>query len=184
MSLITGAVMVFVIARTSNQARIVATKRAIQAALFEIRLFGDDPAAVLRSFGDVLRLNARYLGLSLVPLAWVAIPLAFVIPQLDAFYGYSGLVAGEPAIVSIERAGSSDGALTLIAPPEVRVDTDAVTLAGANEVVWRIVPAETGEFIMTVQDGDRRIDKAIAVSERAVRRSPRRLQGGIVSQLE
>ena len=50
-SLVTAVVLLLVIARMSDQARICARPSgAIQAALFEIRLLADDPLAVLRSF--------------------------------------------------------------------------------------------------------------------------------------
>lgn len=77
-SLVTGVIAVLVIGRTSNQARIVSTKRNIQAALFDIRLLGDDPVSVLRAFGEVLCLNLRYLALSLVPMLWMTVPLAII----------------------------------------------------------------------------------------------------------
>ena len=85
-SLATAVVMLPVIARTSNQARIAATKRRIHAALFEIRLFNDDPRAVLRSLGDALTANAVYFGLSLVPLLWMGVPLALVIAHLQSCF--------------------------------------------------------------------------------------------------
>jgi hypothetical protein len=182
-SLITAVVLLPIVARTSNQPRIRATKRAIQAGLFEIRLFGDDPVAVLRSFADVLKLNVRYLGLSLAPLLWILIPLALVMPQLEAFFGYGGLSLGVPALVTVERSGADTAPITIAAPPQIRVETGAVALTGSNEVVWRIVPTERGAFTLAVRDGDRSIEKTITVDNAPVRKSPRRLQAGMLNQL-
>ena len=72
----TAVVMVLVVARTADQKRVRQAKRGVHAALFEIRLFNDDLRVVMRALGDLLRHNAVYLRLSLVPLAWMAIPLA------------------------------------------------------------------------------------------------------------
>jgi hypothetical protein len=94
-SLLTAVAMLPVIARTSNQARIAETKRRIHAALFEIRLFNDEPRAVLRALGDALRANAVYFGLSLVPLLWMGLPLALLIAHLQSIYGYTGLETGK-----------------------------------------------------------------------------------------
>ena len=182
-ALVTAVVLLPVIARTSNQPRIRATKRAIQAGLFEIRLFGDDPLAVLRSFAEVLKLNVRYLGLSLVPVLWVLIPLALVLPQLEAFFGYGGLNLGAPAIVTVVRSAADSTALTISAPPQIRVETEAVTLVGSNEVVWRIVPTERGAFTLAVHDGEQLIEKTITVDNAPARKSPHRLQAGVVNQL-
>ena len=182
-SLVTAVVLLPVIARTSDQAGIRATKRAIQAALFEIRLFGDDPVAVLRSFAEVLTLNVRYLGLSLVPLLWVLVPLALVMPQLEAFFGYGGLRLGVPALLTVERSTADSTPIAITAPPHIRVETGAVALMGSNEVVWRIVPTERGAFTLAVNDGDRVIGKTVVVDNAPARKSPRRSQAGLLNQL-
>ena len=112
----------------------VAAKRGIQAGLFEIRLFNDNLGAVLRALGRVLWQNLRYLGYSLVPLAWMALPLTLVIAQLQAFYGYDGLVVGAAGAArstlrrSPRRARGAP--MSLQTPTRaIRVETAAVVLA-------------------------------------------------------
>ena len=186
LSLITAVVMLFVVARTSDQPRLAATKRAMHAGLFEIRLFNDDLAAMLRAVGGLLRQNARYLRLSLVPLLWMALPLIIVIAQLQAFYGYAGLVPGQAvllkAVMAIPpgAAQSSGTAATpvLDAPPEIRVETGAVWLAGSGEVLWRIVPLSPGDFTVMVRAGTQASAKSVHVSEAIARRSPLRVAHG------
>lgn len=187
LSLATAAAVVPVIARTSNQARIAATKRRIHAALFEIRLFNDDPRAVLRSLGDALAANAVYFGLSLVPLLWMGLPLALLIAHLQSFYGYAGLQAGKPALVkvSLERPSGSDqraASISLEAPAAIRVETSAVRLPAANEVVWRIVPTAPGDYVVTVRTGNGDTTKTVQVSERIARRSPIRVSPSLLDQ--
>jgi hypothetical protein len=177
--------MLPVIARTSNQTRVVDTKRRIRGALLEIRLFNDEPRAVLRALGDALRHNAVYLRLSLVPLAWLAIPLTLLVAHLQPFYGYAGLQIGSPALVTVELREASDRPtnVTLDAPAAVRVDTPAVRLAGANEVVWRIVPRAPGDYVLNIHVGDEVAAKTLHASDRQARRSPRRVSEGIVNQV-
>lgn len=189
-SLVTAVVMLLVVARTSDQARMAATKRAMHAGLFEIRLFNDDLVAILRAVGDVLWQNARYLRLSLVPLLWMAIPLVIVIAQLQAFYGYAGLVPGQPVLLKAEvrqqgspRPSGSTAAPVLEAPPEIRIETSAVQLAGSSEVLWRIVPLSAGDFSLTFRSGDRTATKTVHVSDAVARRSPLRVSPGLVDQL-
>lgn len=191
-SLVTAVAMLFVVARTSNQPAMAATKRAMHAGLFEIRLFNDDLAAILRALGEVLRQNGRYLLLSLVPLLWMIVPLALVIAQLQAFYGYEGLAVGAPVLVKVARgAAGGSGAgpqvraqpIVLEAPPEIRVDAGPVELVGSSEVLWRIVPTEAGDFTLTVRDGGRSATKAVHVGSGVARRSPVRVPYGLVDQL-
>ncbi len=190
-SLVTAVVMLFVVARTSDQPRMAATKRAMHAGLFEIRLFNDDPVAMLRAVGGLLWQNARYLRLSLVPLLWMAMPLVIVIAQLQAFYGYAGLVPGQPVLLKAEMerpAGAATSAAStavpvLEAPPEIRVETGAVQLAGSGAVLWRIVPLSAGDFTVTLRTGDHAATKTVHVSGAVARRSPLRVAHGVIDLL-
>jgi hypothetical protein len=186
-SVATAAAMLPVIARTSNQPRIAAAKRRIHAALFEIRLFNDDPRAVLRALGDALRANAVYFALSLVPLLWMGLPLALLIAHLQSFYGYSGLDAGKPALVKVSlrdasRVADAAAAITLEAPPDIRVETSAVRLPAANEVLWRIVPTAPGDYMVTIRAGNDVSAKTVHVSDRVARRSPIRVASSLADQ--
>ena len=186
-SVLTAVVMLPVIARTSNQARIAETKRRIHAALFEIRLFNDDPRAVLRALGDALRANAVYFALSLVPLLWMGLPLALLIAHLQSIYGYTGLEAGKAALVKValresSASGERAGAVTLDAPPSVRVESSAVRLTAANEVLWRIVPTSPGDFDLTIRAGSDADTKTVHVSDRVARRSPIRVSPSLLDQ--
>ena len=190
-SLVTAVAMLFVVARTSDQPRMAATKRAMHAGLFEIRLFNDDLVSMLRAVGELLWQNARYLRLSLVPLLWMAIPLVVVIAQLQAFYGYAGLVPGEAVLLRAEMnrdasvAGSPGARPTpvLEAPPEIRVETGAVQLAGSGQVLWRIVPLSAGDFTVTVRTGDHAATKTVHVDGTIARRSPLRVAHGLLDVL-
>lgn len=180
-SLITAVVVVAVMRRVSDQPRLRATRRRIQAALFEIRLHADDPVAVLRSFGDVLIQNAIYLRLNIVSLLWLIVPLSLMVAQLQGFYGYGGLRPGEPALITLESAAGA--AVTLEAPPAIRVETEPVHLIGGTTTVWRIVPVEAGSFVVTTRSGASAVTKTIFVGDRPARRSPVRLQGDLERQL-
>lgn len=187
-SLVTAAGMLVVVARTSDQRAMAETKRGIHAALFEVRLFGDEPRLMLRAFGEVLVRNGRYLRLSLVPLLWMALPLVLVIAQLQAFYGYAGLTPGVPTLVTVElepaRATTDASAIALVleAPSGVRVETDAVRLLGSDEVLWRIMPDTEGAYTLRVRDGGTVVTKSLIVSADPARRSPIRMQAGLADQ--
>ena len=184
MSVVTGLAMLWVVGRTSNQPGIGAAKRGIQAGLFEIRLFNDDLGAVMRALGRVLWQNLRYLGHSMVPLAWVALPLTLVIAQLQAFYGYDGLALGAPALLTMRTRGPAvtAGAASLQASDAIRVDTPAVVLSGPGEVLWRIVAMTPGEHVVTIRTGSSELAKTVQVSTGAARRSPFRVSG-LIDQL-
>ena len=177
----TAALALLVMRLVSDQPRLRATRRRMQAALFEIRLHADDPVAVLRSFGDVLIQNAIYLRLNLASLLWLVVPLSLMVAQLQAFYGYSGLTRGEPALLTLESSGDAD--VTIEAPREIRVDSEPVRLLGTATTVFRLVPAETGAFVVTTRSGESAVSKTILVGDGPARRSPLRAQADFERQL-
>lgn len=185
-SLATAVVMLLVVRRTSNQRALDRVKRQIHAALFEIRLFNDDLRAIFRAQAEMLRLNLTYLRLSLAPMLWMIVPFVFVIAQLQFQYGYEGLETGRPALMTAHvRAGGESGATAarLEAPAEIRVETDAVWFPGARDLMWRITPQAAGDYELRLQIAGQTITKSIHVSSRVARRSPSRLEAGIVNEV-
>lgn len=182
-SLLTAAAMLFVFKRTSDQARLAAVKRSIHASLFEIRLFNDDLRAIMRAQMEILRHNATYLRLSLVPMLWVIVPLVLLVAQLQFHYGYAAIEPGDRVLLKVQvREGSGDG-ITLETPPQMRLDTPAVWLPGSKEVVWRVHAAEPGGYDLRFKVGTDVYTKHLQVAGGVVRRSPVRLDGGFVNQL-
>lgn len=199
-SLATGIAMLLIFKRTSDQARLAAVKRQIHAAIFEIRLFNDDLRAIFRAQGEILRHNLVYLRLSLVPMLWMIVPLVLVIAQLQFHYGYAGLVPAETVLVKaqlregaaaaarpagVARASIVDGPeiAVLEAPPQIEVQTPAVFIPSTREVLWRIVPRSMGSHELTLRVGTEPVTKSVRVSPDVVRRSPVRLEPGLLNQL-
>jgi hypothetical protein len=186
MSLLTAVAMLLVYKATSDQRRLQEAKRGIVAALFEIRLFNDDLGALFRAQGEMLRQNARYLRLSLVPMLWMIVPMAFVVAHLEGYFAYMGVAPGQPVLVKVSVDGSTGPTpvpATLEAPKQVRVLTPPIWLPAANEVVWRVQPEAPGEFVLSAQVGGGTFTKTFDATERVVRRSPDRLSSTFLNQL-
>ena len=181
-ALVTAVGMLAVFKRTSDQARISAVKRSIHASLFEIRLFNDDLRAILRAQADILRHNATYLRLSLMPMLWVIVPLVLLIAQLQFHYGYAPLQPGERVLVKAQVRGAGEG-VTLDTSPGLTLDTPAVWFPGAQEVVWRLRAAEAGRHELRVKVGSEVHAKSLQVGGGVVRRSPVRLERGVINQI-
>ena len=185
-SLVTAVVMLLVVRRTSNQRALDRVKRQIHAALFEIRLFNDDLRAIFRAQADMLRHNLTYLRLSLAPMLWMIVPFVFVIAQLQFQYGYNGLEAGHSVLLTAHvRSGSENRAhgARLEAPVGIRADTDAVWFPAAQDLMWRITPETVGDYELQLHVGEQTLTKSIHVSSRVARRSPARLEAGLVNEI-
>jgi len=193
-SLLTAIGMLLVFKKTSRQDRLDAVKRRIHAALFEMRLFADDLPALFRAQGEILLCNLSYLRLSLVPLLWMLVPITLLLAQLQMYYGYAGLEPGRPVIVKVKLGatapgGSADGGagvkppVSLKAPDGVRVETPALWIPSLREVDWRVAADRPGNYDLTVHLAQDEVTKAVRVSPAFGRRSPMRVERGLVGQL-
>jgi hypothetical protein len=197
-SLATAVALLLVVRKTSNQAQLAAVKRAIHAGFFELRLFGDDVPAILRTEVEMLRHSLTYLRLSFVPVLWLIVPLTILIVHLDFYFAYTGLVPGARVLLTttLDHDGQSDvpsdrksksvppvDSVTLEVPSSMRVDTPAVWFPGARQFVWRISPSAPGNYVVRVRLGSEAVEKTLMVSDKVVRRSPVRVRGNAVDQL-
>jgi hypothetical protein len=196
LSLLTAAGVLLAFKWTADQHALARTKRAIQAAVFEMRLFNDDLPALFRAQGDVLRHTAVYLRLSLAPTLWLLVPMLALMLHMEYRFGYTGLEVGHPVLVTVhfnEKLGHSrdsrpgdhpqDPIATLEAPDGLRVETPAVSLPSAREITWRIRPGAAGSYRLVVRLPDAAIPKSVLVSSAVGRRSPERPGAGFFDQL-
>src|SRR6516162_9661886 len=99
-SVLIGIAMLWVFARTSNQQAIQKVKARLQAHLYEMRLFTDEPVLIWKAQWGLLVANAKYIGLMLVPALVASIPMVLIFAQLECYYGNSPLPVGREAIVT------------------------------------------------------------------------------------
>jgi len=198
-SLLTAVGMLLVFRATSDQRRIEQVKRAMIAALFEIRLFNDDLPALFRAQGEMLKQNAAYLRLSLVPMLWMIVPIGLVAAQLEFQYGYAGLTPGQPALVKAQLrqatshraeseatsgvASASAPAAALEVPRGIRVLSPAAWFPATQEIIWRVAPDVPGEYVLSAAIDGGTFTKTVDATERVVRRSPVRVAAGFLNQL-
>lgn len=190
LSVLFTVLALYVFKWTSNQAALDRVKRRIQAGIFEIRLWNDDLRSIVRSQIDILGQVGKQLALTLVPLLWMLVPFAIVIPQLQFRYGYTGLEPGERTLVEATlRAKDSsaeegdparpDPGMRLVAPDGIEVETEALWIPLENQVVWRVAARAPGRHqLRLVGAGGFEATKTLVVSDRVVRRSPIKVNGG------
>ena len=196
-SLVTSIGVLFVFKWTADQQALVRSKRGMQAAIFEMRLFNDDLAALFRAQGDVLRHTLGYLRHSFAPTLWLLVPMALLMIHMEFHYGYTGLAIGEPALVTLRfsegaalpgangTGGTAPGAasVTLQAPQGIAIETPAVLLPSAREIAWRIRPRSAGAYHLRVQMPAGTAQKTLLVSNAVGRRSPTRPGENLLQQL-
>jgi hypothetical protein len=186
LSLLTAIAVLYAFKWTANQQALVRSKRAMQAGIFEMRLFNDDVVALFRAQGEVLRHTLGYLRWSLAPSLWLIVPMALLMLHMEYHFGYAGLGVGEAALLTvrlIDAPAADTAAVRLDAPSGVAVETPAVVLPSAREIVWRIRPTAEGRYLLLVRFPTVTVPKTVVVSSAVCRRSPRRPGGGFLDQI-
>lgn len=176
LSVAIGLLMVVVFRYTSNQRAIHVAKEQLKAHLLAVRLFQDQLPVVLSSYGRILRGTGRYLQLALKPLLIVALPLTFLIVQLDRYFGWTPLTTGQPFLVKV-KANSAEALdrISLQLPAGITSTAAAVHIPAENEVVWRLLAEKNGAYELNVSNGADAVSKNVLVASSLQRVSPERL---------
>ena len=179
LSVAVGIVMLWVFGKVSDQDRILATKKLVQAYLLELRLYGDDPGLIWKSQSALILANFRYMGLMLMPAVYLTIPVVILLFHLDAFYGMKPLPVGESAVVTVQVNGAvtpDTPPPTLQPPPGVRVETPAVRAVEPGQFSWRIRPEQAVSAVLRFDWGKNGSwEKSIAAGEERQLLSVRRV---------
>ena len=139
LAVLAGLGMLWTVRRFTDQAALRATKRRLRAHVYELRLFADEPVLLWRAQWRLLRDNLRYLGLMLRPALVLALPMLFLLMQLDCFYGRAPLPVGQAAVVTVQMKGTL-GLPELQAPAGIVVETPAVRVESERQLSWRVRP--------------------------------------------
>ena len=187
-SVLSAVISLFVFKWTSNPEKVEASKRGMQAALFEIRLFNDDFLAILRATADMMLCNMKYIyALLLLPTIVMMVPFTMAYFHLDPFYSFEGLEPGQSAILRVEVDESSAAErpdIQLETPQGISVETPAVWVPSEREMSWRIRADEAGEYDLTVHHRGVASTKTAVVSDALVRKSNERPDTRLFAQLE
>jgi hypothetical protein len=177
-SVVIGLLMVVVFRYTSDQKAIHVGKDHLKAHLLALRLFQDQIPVVLRSYGRIVMATGRYLRLAFMPLLFMIVPLTLLMIQIDRYLGSTPLEAGRPFLISARVEDSNllnDVSLAL--PDGLATTAPAVHVPAENEIVWRVVPARNGDYVVNVQASARTFSKSVVVGSGMPRLSTVRLRG-------
>ena len=155
-SLVTGAVMLFVFKLTSNQEAMKAVKTKIGAYFLEMRLYRDDVSVVMASQRRILRANMGYMKLALIPAAVMIVPVILIMVQLNLRYAQTGLMPGDTAMVKVKVAEGTNvlrEGILLKTGPGVEKASPAVRISSLGEIDWKIRIRDEGVHDIVISTG-------------------------------
>jgi len=169
LSALVGVGMLWVFRKTSDQAGMKVVKNRVWAALFELRVYADEPRVTWRAQKSLFAANLRYMALALRPAAWMILPMALLLLHLEAFYARAPLPVGRDAIVTMGMSRDWDPgspAPQLTPPTGVRVTGPPVRAVDLREVSWRIQPVSEVSGTLTFLVDGRPLGKTIEAGAR------------------
>jgi uncharacterized membrane protein (DUF106 family) len=165
----TGIGLLWVWSKTSDQSRMKKVKDSVWAALFELRVYVNEPRVTWRAQKALVDANFRYMGLALRPTLWMIAPMALLLVHLNSFYGHAPLPVDRETIVTMGMSSTWDPhspAPQLLAPPQVLVTSFPVRAPDAREISWRIRPVAAVSGQLTFLVDGKRIPKLIEAGPR------------------
>jgi uncharacterized membrane protein (DUF106 family) len=165
----TGAGILWIWSLTSDQPRMKKAKNSVWAALFELRVYVNEPRVAWRAQKALLGANFRYLALALRPALWMIVPMALLLVHLNSFYGRAPLPLDRETIVTMGMSSTWDAHSTapqLLAPPQVLVTSFPVRAADSREISWRIRPVSAVSGQLTFIVDGKRVPKLIEAGSR------------------
>ena len=155
--------MLWIFSKTSDQQRIRATKKRLQARLLELRLYADEPRVVLRAQKALFAENFRYFGLMLRPALFATLPMVLLLIVLDGFYGKRPMAPGEVALVTVELRNTlgTDLPIELRPPAGIQVETPPARVIADRQVSWRIRPERPTSSTLRILSGGQEVTKRV-----------------------
>lgn len=160
----------------TDQRKIRTTKNAIKGHLLELWLFRDDARTVVGAQGRILRLNARYVLLTLKPFLVLLIPMTLILIPLESWFGLRALRPGDSASVVVSAGGLSNPDRASIGVSDgLVVETPALRIPATREIAWRIRALRPGAHRVWIDVGGRRLEKEVTVTNGLASISPTRV---------
>lgn len=167
-SMLCGAVMLWVFGKTSDQEAIRKTKNRLKAHMLEMRLFTDEPVLVLRAQKNLIIGNGRLLALTLRPALYLIVPMILLFVQLESFYGRAPLRPGEATLVTVQLKNAAEISAdpVLEASDGIVAESAPVRVVRDRQISWRIRAGRDGSGHVRVRFPDG------AVVEKSVETGP------------
>jgi hypothetical protein len=177
-AIVTGLVLVLVFRYTSDQKALGRAKDHLKAHLLAVRLFQDQLPVVMRAYLHMVRGTGTYLRLAFTPLLIAILPITLLLIELDRYLGWRPFAPAQTFLVEAKVADAQVlNQITLQLPPQLSASAPAVHIPHDNEVVWRLVADEAGQYDIKIAAAGQTASKQVVVSAGLARISSVRRRG-------
>jgi uncharacterized membrane protein (DUF106 family) len=170
-SLLTGAVMLFLFKLTSNQEAMKEVKTRISAYFLEMRLYKEDISAVMGSQRRILVANLYYMKLAVIPAVVMIVPVILIMVQLNLRYSLAPLNPGDTAIVKVKVSDGTDvvrEGFQISTGQGLAKASPALRIAALGETDWKIRLTEAGIHNLKITSASGEVNIPVFGSDRLI----------------
>lgn len=166
-SLVSGLLMLWVFALTSNQEGIRRSKDRVRGNLLGVRLFQHDVGVVLKLQVAILKETLQYLRYSFAPVLFLLLPVLLILVQLNLFFSLRPLTPGEQSLLTVKVNGSPimNSTVQLEESSGFIVETPPVRIPSRQEISWRIRAEESGSHRIRLNVDGESFEKDLVVGD-------------------
>lgn len=174
-SVASGAAILWVVGKLTDQRRLERARDRMGAHIYEMRIYLDSPVRILKAQVAFIRSSLEYIGVTLPSLLVVAAPLGLLLLHLEPRFDRSPISVGQDAVMMVRLSEPPVRAnFSVKAGPGVRLT--AAPLFAGDRVYLRVRPEEPGVHQIEVKTPEQTVVKTIASGGRGPA-SPERTTG-------
>ncbi len=119
----------------------------IIAYLFELQLYSDEPALVLRAQRKLIAANGRFLWQMLRPSLILLAPFSVLLLVMECSFGWAPLQVDRPSVVTLHGA-DVEQSWRLSPPDGFLLETMALRVPPEHEICWRVRPVTAARGLL------------------------------------
>lgn len=162
-SLLSGVILLLFYGKISDQEGLKKTKTKIYACILEAVLYRSNIKLSLAAQGKMFLCAFVYLRYAFVPLMVLAIPCIMLLSHLNERYGYTGIMEGESAVITMKVSEADAMKRIFMAEADNVEFSPPVRVLESNEISWRADATGTGKSTLRVglKDGSVTFEKPL-----------------------
>jgi hypothetical protein len=183
LSVVTGALVLWIVGMTTRQAWVERTRGQMAAAIYELRIFLDSPRRVLAAQGRFLWWSFGYVGSLLPGLMVASLPLGLLYAHMERRYGIEPLPVQTNLIVKVDLAEPGAGrplAFSSASDPAIQLTAPPLHVEHEQRVYIRLAVNAPGTHRLVLQSGQQQVSKLLAAEPSPGAVLPARV-GGLAS---
>lgn len=165
LAVITGVVLLLLVRTTTPQRFVDRARNRMTSAVYETRLFLNDPGRLIKAQGRLVVWSFVYVAAMLPAFVLAAVPMGLYYLHLEGRYGKAPVALGAPLVLRVDYAeGRAPADLALNLPQGVRLTAGPVGVPHLARVYFRLEVQRPGVYDLQLRAGGETLSKRLVAA--------------------